>query len=502
MKVSRVGYLLLLFLCVFTLAQHAVAFFSAAPTCIGYPYERDYTEGSVLCQIHDLVSGAPLYGSVGERPYTFTIYPPLYHVVTAALATQVGDAVMAGRSLSFACAIVIALVIAGIVYRLGAGAPTVIRCAATAIAGLSFLGVDHVFAAATTMRVDMLALSLSTCGLYVFMRTSGARGRMGALVLFTLALMAKHSALAAPAACIIGTAMAEPRAGVKLGLTFVMLTGLAVGVLGLIFGGAVYFHVFAANVLPYDPLRVARALMWFVRDYPALVASGIAGFLYWSFASVSGTHGHQSARANWTLAAYFVLSWMSVLTIGRAGTSPNHLIEVTVALCVFTGVALLWSGRFLWTRTAPSSALTRTALALGVPLALIGQAAWQAPVHRNALPDYDPTALAISETLGNRIRAAQGPVFGATQFLVCRAGKPAQINTFMAAQLSMLGRWDARPLLDDIQRREFALVFLRFDLMDEGYKSDRFTPEVLEALRAHYRPDERIGPYRLYRPAE
>jgi hypothetical protein len=92
-------------------------------------------------------------------------------------------------------------------------------------------------------------------------------------------------------------------------------------------------------------------------------------------------------------------------------------------------------------------------------------------------------------------------VFGVTQFLVCRAGKPAQINTFMVAQLAMLGRWDARPLLDDIRRKEFALVFLTFDLMDGRYNPDDFTPELIAALRAHYRPDERIGAYHLYRPA-
>lgn len=500
-RLARMGYLLVLAISVLICARHAVGFFAAAPAYIGYTYELNYTEGSVLCQIRDLALGVPLYGRVGERPYTFTIYPPLYHVVTAALATHVGDPVLAGRSLSFACTILIAVVIAGIVYRLGAETPAPLRWAATVIASLSFLAVEHVFAAATMMRVDMLALSLSTCGLYVFLRASSARAHAIALVLFTLALMTKHSVMAAPAACILGTATAGPRAGVKLGLAFVALVALAVGLLALVFGDAMYFHVFAANVLPYDPLRVARGVKWLVLDYPGLVAGGIAGFVYLLMAALSLTRERRSTAANWVLVAYFVLAGMSVLALGRAGTSPNHLIEVTVALCTFTGLAVLRTGQALWPRTPPPWTLARAALAMAVLIALVWQAKRQMSVDRSAMPDYDQSALARNEALLDRIRAVDGPVFGVTQFLVCRAGKPAQINTFMAAQLAMLGRWDARPLLEDVRRHVFALVFLNFDLMAGRYNSERFTPELIAALRANYRLDERIGAYHLYRPA-
>lgn len=99
------------------------------------------------------------------------------------------------------------------------------------------------------------------------------------------------------------------------------------------------------------------------------------------------------------------------------------------------------------------------------------------------------------------MRAASGPVFGIKQFLVCRAEKPAQINTFMAAQLAKIGAWDVGPFLDDIRREEFALGFLTFDLMKDRYDKARFTPAMIAALREHYRPSEQIGAYHLYRPA-
>lgn len=498
---ARGLYLFLLVICVLILADRAVEFFAAALVRIRYPYELDYTEGSVLCQIQDLDSGAALYGKVGERPYTFTIYPPLYHVVVAALAAQIGDAVLAGRLLSFACAILLALVIAGLVHRLGAGAPGLIRWAAATIAALSFLATAPVFWTATLLRVDMLAMSLAACGLYVFFRSSGVSGHAVALLFFTLALLTKHSAIAAPAACILGTAVARPWSGLKLGLTFVLLAGFVFGVLGMIFGDTVFFHLFYANALSYSLLRAVTLSARFVTRYPVLVASGLAAFLHLVWGTLSARHARRACAEKWTLAVYFVVAWASVLAIGRVGTSSNHLIEVTIALCTFSGLAVLWTGSYLWAHTPRPASLARTALTLAVLLALTWQAAQNTYTHRVFRPTYHPRSLRASETLLDRIRATPGPVFGVTQFLVCRAGKPAQINTFMVAQLATVGTWDAGPFLDDIRRKEFALVFLDFDLMREHYSGDRFTPEMLKALREHYRPDGRIGAYRLYRPA-
>jgi hypothetical protein len=52
-----------------------------------------------------------------------------------------------------------------------------------------------------------------------------------------------------------------------------------------------------------------------------------------------------------------------------------------------------------------------------------------------------------------------------------------------------------------VYREKFALVFLDFDLMKDRYSGNRFTPETLKALREHYRLNEQIGTYHLYRPA-
>ena len=496
---ARVVYLLVLVVCAVVLADHAARFFGAVQARVRYPYELGYTEGSVLCQIRDLVSGAALYGRPGERPYTFTIYPPLYHVVAAALGSQLDDAASAGRLLSLASAAGLALVIAALVYRMGAGAPGLIRWVAAAIAVVSFVTPDHVFRASTMLRVDMLAMSLAMFGLYVFLRSSGITGRGVALLSFTLALLAKQSVIAAPIACILGTAIVRPWSGLKFGLTFVLLAGLGFGGLRMMFGDTVFFHLFHANALSYSSLEAVKDVVRFIIRYPVLVTGGVAAFLHLVWQTLSARHPQRSSIEMWTLAVYFVLAWVSLLSTGRAGTDTNHLIEVTVALSIFNGLAVLWAGSRVWQRPPQPPSSTWTAVAMAVPLALVLQAAQNTRALR--VPDYRPSSLLAHETLLQRIQATPGPVFGDTQFLVCRAGKPAQINTFMAAELAGIGAWDAGPLLEDVRRQAFALVFLDFDLVGKPYKGDHFTPETLDALREHYRLDERIGAYRLYRPA-
>ncbi len=496
----RISYLLLLLICGITLADHSIELFDMALARIRYPYELNYTEGSILCQIQDLVGEASLYGKVGARPYTFTVYPPLYHAVTAALSTQIGDAVLAGRTLSFACALVLALVLAALIFRLGASAPALIRWAAAMITAVSFLATGPVVDAATSMRVDMLALTLAVCGLYLFLSSSSTGGKAVALVFFILALLAKHTAIAAPAACIFGSAMIRPRLALKLGLAFALLLGIAFGALGLIFGDAVYFHIFRANALSYRLLQAVKVVWRFNIQYSVLAVTGIGALIYFVWNMLMAQRTQAVCAKKWTLLVYCVIAGASLLGTGRVGTAANHLLEVTVALCLLSGLAVLWTGSYLWTRAPQSTWLLPTAFAMVLPTALVWQATQNTPPQRFSMPDYSPTSLWVRETLLDRIRATPGPVFGVTQFLVCRAGKPAQINTFMVAQLARIGVWDARLFRDDIRRKEFALVFLDFDLMGERYKGQRFTPEILDALRENYRPDERLGPYHLYRP--
>jgi hypothetical protein len=488
------SYLLLLVAGAVLLAWRASKFFAAVQARVGYPYELDYTEGSVLCQIRDFVGGVPLYGRLGERPYTFTVYPPLYHVVAAALGSGLEDTVAAGRLLSLASAAALALVIGGLVHRMGAGAAGPVRWAATVLAVVSFLTTEHVFQASTMMRVDMLAMSLSLLGLYVFLRSPSAAGRGVALLAFTLALLAKQSVIAAPLACILGTAIVRPRSGLKIGLAFVLLVSVAFAVLRMIFGDTIFFHLFQANVVSYDPLQAVTDIVRFVIRYPVLVTAGVAAFLHLVLRTLKDAR--RSSIDTWTLVVYFVLASASLLSTGRVGTHTNHLIEATVALSVFGGLAVLWAGSHV--RQRPASSIW-TAVAMAAPLALALQAAQNTRTLR--LPSYRPDALQVRETLLDRIRATPGPVFGDSQFLVCKAGKPAQINTFMVAQLAIVGGWDAGPFLDDIRREAFALVILPFDLIGERYEGVFFTPEAIAALREHYRLDERIDKYRVYRPA-
>ena len=75
------------------------------------------------------------------------------------------------------------------------------------------------------------------------------------------------------------------------------------------------------------------------------------------------------------------------------------------------------------------------------------------------------------------------------------------IQFFDFTQLAKLGIWDQRRFLDQIRKREFALVLLSFDTATDvlSYRNI-VTPEMLDAIRTSYVLDGRIWSYYVYVP--
>jgi len=77
------------------------------------------------------------------------------------------------------------------------------------------------------------------------------------------------------------------------------------------------------------------------------------------------------------------------------------------------------------------------------------------------------------------------------------------IQLFHFTAMSRVGLWDQRLLLKEIEDHTFSWVITEFPIEDSITNSDdqeRFTPEMVEALRRNYRRRETIYPYYLYRP--
>ena len=63
--------------------------------------------------------------------------------------------------------------------------------------------------------------------------------------------------------------------------------------------------------------------------------------------------------------------------------------------------------------------------------------------------------------------------------------------------------WDQSLILKEVDKHTFSWVITEFPLENPDMSDDdheRFTPELVEALKRNYRRREAIYPYYLYRP--
>src|SRR4051794_22280962 len=78
---------------------------------------RDNAEAIVYGQAVRLLHGAPLYQPLTSPPHTVTAYMPLYYTLAAALHTVFGPTFLAGRLLSLAATVCLAVLVVALACR-------------------------------------------------------------------------------------------------------------------------------------------------------------------------------------------------------------------------------------------------------------------------------------------------------------------------------------------------------------------------------------------------
>jgi hypothetical protein len=99
------------------------------------------------------------------------------------------------------------------------------------------------------------------------------------------------------------------------------------------------------------------------------------------------------------------------------------------------------------------------------------------------------------------IAALDGDILAEEMSFTVTTGKRIYLQPFEFTQLGEQGAWDRAALLDDIRRRHFVAVVLRFRLGDDpAWRRERLNQPVLDALSAAYRLDAQFGDYYVYTP--
>jgi hypothetical protein len=453
-------------------ARHGLA-------ALAFPYPLNYGEGPLLDQAVRLQQLQNIYPSdLSRPPYVISNYPPLFVLLQAPLVWAFGPAFVYGRAISLLCTVAVAGLIAATINTLSRD-----RTASVA-GGLTFLAVPFVLHWSSLDRVDMLGLALSWGGLYAIVRRPDRRGVILAALLLVAAVYTRQTyALAAPLAAL---AWLLARGQRRHALGLVIMTGglglLLLGVLSALTGGGFFFHTVTANANEFRWELVTGNLSFMGGIMPVLLAGGLAFVVL----------GLRTRPAGWWLVgAYLAAAVATAFLIGKIGSDVNYLLELSAALALAAGSLV---GRY------PSRPGVRCALllVLAVQVAIMVQASQftYARFQAGVIGNKDGLA-----QLAEVVDDSNGPVL-ADEYagLLPLQGRGIYLQPFEMTQLQRDGRWDQRPLLASIERREFPAILIWKPPYASGVYRERWTREMLETMDENYRPTHKYAGTLVYHP--
>jgi hypothetical protein len=521
-----------------------LAFFTVhAAHMLRYRYPLDYGEGPLLAQVDLLRAGTPiwhLYADPDRPPYAVVNYPPVYHLVSAAVAGLAGDTLLAGRLVALASA----LAAVGALWVLSQGpraknqeprtgySERFLVLGSRFLIVLSFLAIPIVREWAVVMRVDLLGVALGLWALVIVQRCAGRRAVLWAALPLALSLLVKPSLIAAPAAALVWLLFRDWRRAIGLGLLVGLIGGLVTGLLQLASGGWFLLHVLSANANSWD-----RKLAYgFWHDqllilWPLVAAAGLGGLLglsareprtknqepdqivlgsrfsvllplYYTLfgAIVAYGVGKVGAYTNYFLELYAGLIWLAAFGTKNRGRKTKEIrlstfdfhfsSFVPVIVVIFVVAAQL---RYYPTWSATYLKLAGIIEGQNPPRVIVGgYGVWQ-DLRRER--DILATLAGVNAALDAEVRAAGGPIFTDVPGVAAQSGQLARMPAFEYRQLVDAGLADQRGLLRDLASGRTPLAVL-------DYLGNWLTPEMITLITHRYAQDGSRGTYDIYRPID
>ena len=512
-------------LAVALLLLKAPAAISFAHAILTYPFQVDDSEGVILSEAQWLARGVDPYQPARPDFFTAAPYTPLYTALNAAVFAVAPFTWKVGRGIAL---------LATLGLGAGVGALLARRTGSRALGlwgAVAFLTLNLVSVWSVRARPDHLALLFNLGGLaLIWPRPArsaerGARNDEGhppgvgsntdsivpcsafraprsalawAAVLFALGFYTKQTLLAAPVAAGLYLLLSRPRLGLAFAAVYGALVLVPFVALDLLTRHGFYQHIVAFHsswslahylelwwpfVARYWPLLAAAALL------PAMVAYRAA----------------RTREAPDLLAAlYLVLAAVAAMGAGTHGGNHNHFVELLLASVLCTGLAagrLAGTGGVCPPRPRAAGPLLAGALILLVSLGLLAEGRldspnWLARDFRRPLPAEREGWAQIAAFVTND----PGPVYSDNVGLLLVAGKEVRYtDPFSLSYAAATGQWDQRELVARVERGEFSLIALRYDVFATSGAATDLTPELFEAIRGRYRVIERNVLY-LYAP--
>jgi hypothetical protein len=448
---------------------------------LAFPYPLNYGEGPLLDQSVRLAEFQNIYRTdLSAPPYVIANYPPLFMLAQVPFVWLFGPALWYGRLISLLSVAAVALFVGLTLHAL-----TKDRIAAVAGA-LIFPAMPYVVRWSSLSRVDSLGLALSWAGLFVVARWPQKRWSVlvSALLLVAAVYTRQTYILAAPLAAFVWLVAQGQRrralqtAAIAGGACLILYAALNIST-----GEGFFLNTVTANLNDFRWERVGLNALGALLACPMLLLASLA------FLLLTPRKGN---RAWWLIAPYLLASIPTTVLVGKVGSDVNYLLELSAVLGLATG------GFIAWQRRRPRLRIALIAL-LAVQVLALAQSSRVASGLQNYVIDQKAEVAQLSRMVAN----ADGPVLTDDYMgLLPERGKRIYFQPFEMTQLARDGDWNQRPFVEDIARKKFSLIMIWSPPFAREIKQDRWTPRMLEEIRAHYERTGRVADMVFYRPKE
>jgi hypothetical protein len=443
-----------------------------APLVWSATFSWDDADPEVLNNAWRLATGRPLYHSLDGPPWVVNPYTPLYHAVTAAALRVTGLSFRPARLVSLLASAAVALALVLLARRWGRRGREGLWSAAL------LLLVPAVLYNAARPHPQMLAVALSLWSFFFFESPRRLLAEVLSPALAVLAVYTKQTQIVLPLALGLWLLWRDRPRFFRYSATVAFLGLAPVPLLEAATHGQFLECVVGLNFLPFSVAQIPGVLIHF--------AGPLFGFLGLAVLRLVAR-----VRARTLAPVDFYLALLVVVTIGSLGREGAHTQYVLEMLVVGVVYLLATGGvRFPPGRRALAAAQLGLLMLYAPAFVLLEEGAWDWPAVRAA-----PEVRALLETEPGPILSEQGsfPLFARGEI---------HVQLFHFAALARQGRWDQAPLLREVREQRLPWVVTEFPL--EGRRDadarERFTEELLLALRQGYVRRATLGPYFVYEP--
>jgi hypothetical protein len=352
------------------------------------------------------------------------------------------------------------------------------------------------------MRVDMLAIFLTVCGVALFVL---ARRRPAltflAFIFFVAAVYTKQTSFAGPIACFLLAFIERPRRALQL-LGFSTALGLIVlAMLYTATDGIILRHLITYNQNPYFPEQIFIRLRYHCQYLvgPLLFAGLFPLALFRALKTRLITRARIILRRTLfercvlVVAVYFWLSTLlAAATISKQGASDNYFLEMDVVACWLSGLLVVWLAR----RASFKPRRAFVYLQMIVVFVLMVQCVTSLRSVAAIARTYRHPAIDRSHEVVNFIKQLPGDVYSEDMIILMQAGKEVPAEPAIISALAEDGKWDESGFVQRIKEGQFSAVVIRWSLDNH----QRFREPIARAIEERYYRIDDFYPFKVYLP--